>query len=357
MVDSGRRVIAHLDCDSFYASVELLRRPELRGRPVIVAGNGPRAVVTTASYEARRFGVHSAMPASRARRLCPHGVFIAPDFAAYREKSRELWGLVRERLPCPMQLVSLDEAYLDVSALKHPLAQLRALVAELRERTGINVSVGVGPSRLVAKTASDWRKPACFAVLSREQACEVFASSPPRILQGIGPKTAGRLQELGIETVAQLREADEARLAAVFGPRLGRWLVRRAHFEDDSPVEAERIAKSRSAEITFDADVSELSILEETICRLADEVCAGLRRRGSGGRTVAIKLRYDDWTTVTRSRTIAEPTDDAVRIRGLALALLREHPPPRPVRLVGVRVASLLEMAGSGCAAQLQLAL
>src|SRR5579875_509896 len=200
----ARRVIAHLDCDSFYASVELLRRPELSGRPVVVAGSGPRAVVTTASYEARRFGVHSAMPSSRARRRCPQAVFIAPDFDAYRAKSRELWAIVQARLGCPMQQVSLDEAYLDVSDLERPLSSLRELVRELQERTGITVSVGVGPSRLVAKTASDWRKPGCFAVLSREQACAVFASSAVRILQGIGPKTAERLAAMGFGSVGEL---------------------------------------------------------------------------------------------------------------------------------------------------------
>jgi DNA polymerase-4 len=150
-----RRVIAHLDCDSFYASVELQRRPELRGQPVVVAGSGPRAVVTTASYEARRFGVHSAMSAARARRLCPQAVFVTPDFNAYREKSREVWAIVRERLDCPLQNMSVDEAYADVTAIDKPLRALRELVGEVRQRTGITISVGVGPSRLVAKTASD----------------------------------------------------------------------------------------------------------------------------------------------------------------------------------------------------------
>jgi DNA polymerase-4 len=337
----ARRVIAHLDCDSFYASVELLRRPQLRGLPVVVAGSGPRAVVTTASYEARRFGVHSAMPASQARRLCPQAVFIAPDFDAYRAKSRELWAIVAERLPCPMQQVSLDEAYLEVTALERPLAALRELVGELRERTGISVSVGVGPSRLVAKTASDWRKPACFAVLSREQACRQFASCSTAILQGIGPKTARRLAELGIETVAELQRADEARLVERFGERAGRWLKARARFEDDSPVQTDRALKSRSSEVTFDVDVSEPARLEQTLRRLAAEVCEGLGRRGLRGRTIAIKLRYDDWTNVTRARTIAHATREPELVIELALALLRAQAVARPVRLLGVRLASL----------------
>lgn len=348
-------MIAHLDCDSFYASVELLRRPELRGLPLVVAGSGPRAVVTTASYEARRYGVHSAMPASRARRLCPQAVFIAPDFDAYRAKSRELWAIVQSRLSCPMQRVSLDEAYLDLSSLPRPIAALRELVEELRKRTGITVSVGVGPSRLVAKTASDWRKPACFAVLSREQACEVFRASPVRILQGIGPKTAKRLAEMGLGTVGELQGAPTGVLVQAFGARMGRSLAALAHFHDDSPVQAVQQAKSRSAEVTFDTDVSDLEALQQTVRRLALEVGEAVRRRGTPGRTVAIKLRYDDWTNLTRARTLSEPIQRPEAVAQLACELLREHAPSRPVRLVGVRVASL--SARAGAEAQLRLAL
>src|SRR5215207_2702498 len=213
----ARRVIAHLDCDAFYVSVELLRRPELAGKPVIVAGSGPRAVVTTASYEARRYGVGSAMPASRALRLCPQAIVIPPDFTAYREKSAEVWDIVRDRLRSPMQHVSLDEAYADVTAVEKPLRVLRALVAEVRERTGITISVGVGPSRLVAKTASDAEKPGGFVVLSREAACERFAGAPTRLLQGVGPRTQERLAEMGMRTVADLQRADETELTARFG--------------------------------------------------------------------------------------------------------------------------------------------
>jgi DNA polymerase IV len=338
--EQPRRVIAHLDCDSFYASVELLRRPELRGKPVIVAGSGPRAVVTTASYEARRYGVHSAMSAAHARRLCPDGIFISPDFQAYREKSREVWKLVDEHLGCPMQHVSLDEAYADVTAIDKPLRALRELVAAVREQTGITISVGVGPSRLVAKTASDAEKPSGFVVLSREQACERFGGAPTRLLQGIGPRTQERLAELGMRTVADLQRADEDALVERFGARMGRWLKAVAFFHDSSPVESRVGAKSSSSEITFDEDVSDIGVLEETVKRMAADLCDGMRRKGTRARTIGIKVRLDDFTNATRARTIDGFTHDAEEVTAVALDLLRAYAPPRPVRLIGVRVAS-----------------
>ena len=336
-----RRVIAHLDCDSFYASVELLRHPELRGKPVVVAGSGPRAVVTTASYEARRYGVHSARPASHARRLCPDAIVIPPDFAAYREKSREVWALVTERLTsCPMQRVSLDEAYADITAIEKPLRALRELVAEARERTGITISVGVGPSRLVAKTASDAEKPAGFVVLSREQACERFAQQPTRLLQGVGPRTQERLAELGMRTVADLQAADEAALVGRFGQRMGRWLKAVAFFHDSSPVESRVAAKSNSSEITFDEDVEDIAVLEETVRRMAADLCGSMKRKEVRARTIGIKIRLDDFTNATRARTLDAFTYDVEEVTAVALDLLRAYAPARPVRLIGVRVAT-----------------
>jgi DNA polymerase-4 len=329
-----------MDCDAFYATVELLRRPELQGRPVIVAGSGPRAVVTTASYEARKFGVGSAMPASRARRLCPQAIVIPPDFAAYREKSAEVWALVADRLASPMQHVSLDEAYADVTAVEKPLRVLRALVAEVRAETGITISVGVGPSRLVAKTASDADKPAGFVVLSRADAAVRFAPAPTRLLQGIGPRTQERLEQMGITTIAHLQAASESVLVARFGARMGHWLKARAEFHDDSPVEASRLAKSRSSETTFDTDVDDFEALRATVRKLAADVCEGLGRKGTRGRTIGIKLRYDDFTNITRDRSIEEHTNDLERVTAIALDLLEENRPSRPVRLIGVRVAS-----------------
>jgi DNA polymerase IV len=330
----ARRVIAHCDIDAFYASVELRKAPELRGRPLVVAGTGPRSVVTTASYEARRFGIDSAMPAARARQLCPQAVFLPPDFDSYRATSRAVWDLVRERVPL-VQQVGIDEAYLDVTAFEKPLRVLHDLVEAVLERTGMQVSVGVGPNRLVAKTASGAFKPKAFVALSREDACARFAGRPTRVLQGIGPKTAERLAELGLRTVGDLQRADPD------GPL--RDLVRLAHFHDDSEVAPPGPAKSRSNETTFNEDVSDLAELERVLAKQAAELCEGCARKDVAGRTVRIKVRLDDWTTVTRARTLAERTNDAALVTEVALELLREYAPPRPVRLIGVGLAGFGE--------------
>jgi DNA polymerase IV len=341
----ARRVIAHLDCDAFYVSVELLRRPELAGKPVVVAGTGPRAVVTTASYEARKFGVGSASPASQARRLCPQAIFIPPDFQAYRAKSREVWELVQARLPV-VQQVGLDEGYADVTEAEKPLRVLRDLVAEVRDRTGITMSVGVGPNRLIAKVSSDLEKPQGFVAMGREEACKRLSSASLRIIPGIGPKTAERLAEMGLTTIGALQQADEAVLAQRFGARHGRDLHARAHFHGSDVVEAESgPAKSRSNETTFDHDIADLAELEAVLARLAGELCEGLQRKEVRGRTIAIKVRLDDWTTVTRARTLPGPVNDTATVTGVATELLRAYAPPRPVRLLGVRMAAFEEAA------------
>jgi DNA polymerase-4 len=338
-VPGPKRVIAHLDCDAFYATVELLRRPELQGKPVIVAGSGPRSVVTTASYEARKYGVGSAMPASRARRLCPQAVVIPPDFTAYHATSKRVWEEVAARLD-RLQQLWLDEAYADLTGVPKPLRVLREVVEAVKAATGIQLSVGIGPSRLVAKCCSDLGKPAGFVAMGREEACVRFSTAPTNRVPGIGPKTADRLAELGLRTLGQLQQADEAQLEERFGTNTARWLIGRAHFVDESPVETERgAAKSRSNERTFDTDIEDLAELEAVLRRLAAELAEGLANRGRRGRTIAIKVRLDDWTTVTRARTVDGPTNDPAVVTDVALELLRAYAPPRPVRLLGVRVA------------------
>ncbi len=346
--------MAHLDADAFYVSIELARRPELRGLPVVVSGTSPRAVVTTASYEARRYGVGSAMPASQARRLCPQAVFVPPDFTAYREVSRRMMTIVREHVE-RVEVVGLDEAYLDLSGLFSPRTAMRRLVSDIAAAVGITCSVGIGPNKLVAKVASDAEKPAGFVVLSREQACARFAGSPPSLVPGIGPKTAARLADMGLGTLAQLAAAPDSMLVERFGPNHGLDLKRRARFEAAGRVGAPRKVVSESRERTFETDLRDPARMRAELVRMAEELCTGLAARGRRGRTIGIKVRLDDFTTVTRARTLAEPTHSVEQVRAVALALLREYAPPRPVRLLGVRVAGL-QGEGAGGAAGGELA-
>ncbi len=339
---------AHIDCDAFYVSIELRRHPELRGKPVIVAGSGPRAVVTTASYEARSYGVGSAMPAARARRLCPQAVVLAPDFTTYREASRQVMDIVRAHVE-RVEVVGLDEAYLDLSGLFSPRAAMRRLIADISAQTQLTCSVGIGPNKLVAKVASDAEKPAGFVVLTREQACARFAAAPPGLVPGIGPKTAARLAALGLTTLEALATAPEHVLIDRFGPNLGIELGRRARFEHDGAVGAARKAVSESRERTFDYDVNDPVQLRESLTTMADELCASLLAHGRSGRTIGIKVRLDDFSTATRAHTIDTPTNDAGLVTAVALRLLAEYDPARPVRLLGVRVAGL-EPAGMAAA-------
>jgi DNA polymerase-4 len=332
--------IAHLDIDAFFASVELLRRPELRGLPVIVSGSGPRAVVTTASYEARKFGIGSAMPTARARRLCPDAILVAPDFTAYREASRAVMDRIRAAVE-RAEVVGLDEAYLDLEGFVAPRAAMRRLVAEIETATGLHCSVGIGPNRLVAKVASDAEKPRGFVCLTREEACERFGPRPPGIVPGIGPKTAARLEKLGIVTLAGLAAAPPETLVAAFGSNHGPDLQRRARFEASGRVTPVRRVVSESRETTFDTDIADLARLEEILTDLGRQLCERLGKQERRGRTIAIKVRLDNFDTVTRARTIATATNDPATVCSVAVALLREYAPARPVRLLGVRVASL----------------
>jgi len=334
------RTVAHLDMDAFYASVELRRRPELKGKPVVVCGSGPRAVVTTASYEARKLaGIHSAMPAAVARRRLPNAVYLQPDFTAYREASVKVMEVLRGNAET-VEVVGLDEAYIDLTGLFSPKATMRRIASEIKSQTGLTCSVGISESRMLAKITSELGKPAGLVVLSREEALQRFAGESPGLIPGIGPKTVVKLGGMGIRTLAELRAQDPAMLEQSFGPRQGRRLHHRAHLEDETPVTVVRETKSQSAETTFDVDVRDGAELEAHLGRLSQELCRRLRKRELRGRSIGIKVRLDDWTNVTRSHSVAEPTNDLSVVGPIALDLLRAYAPPRPVRLLGVRVAS-----------------
>jgi DNA polymerase IV len=325
--------------DAFYASVELRRRPQLKGKPVVVCGSGPRAVVTTASYEARRLaGIHSAMPAAVARRRLPDAVYLRPDFPAYREASAQVMEILRVNAET-VEVVGLDEAYLDLSDLFSPKATMRRIAAEIRD-IGLSCSIGMSENRLLAKITSELGKPGGLVALSREEALERFAADPPGLVPGIGPKTAEKLARMGLRTLAELRAHDPTVLQEAFGPRLGRWLAARARFEDETPIAVSRETKSQSAETTFDVDLADRREMEAHVRSLAEELCRRLRSRELAGRTIGIKVRLDDWTNATRSLTVEQPTNDPAIVTPVAIDLLRAYAPPRPVRLLGVRVAS-----------------
>ncbi len=356
------RTIAHLDMDAFYASVELQRRPELRGKPVVVCGSGPRAVVTTASYEARKLaGIHSAMPAAVARRRLPQAVYLRPDFPAYREASAQVMEVLRRNVET-VEVVGLDEAYLDLTGLFSPKATMRRIAAEIRTDTGLTCSVGISESRMLAKIVSELGKPAGLVVVSREQALERFAAESPGLVPGIGPKTVIRLQKLGVHTLAELGGREREELEATFGPRSGAWLHARGRLWDETPISVSHETKSQSVETTFDVDVRDRDELERHLTEQAEELCRRLRKRELEGRTIGIKVRLDDWTNVTRSHTVEQPTNDPAVVRPLALELLRAYDPQRPVRLLGVRLASFgqetdAEEAAAPEPPQLQLSL
>jgi DNA polymerase-4 len=334
------RTIAHLDMDAFYASVELRRRPELKGKPVVVCGSGPRAVVTTASYEARKLaGIHSAMPAAVARRRLPGAVYLPPDFPAYREASAQVMEALRRNVET-VEVVGLDEAYLDLTGIFSPKATMRRVATEVRQDTGLSCSIGISESRMLAKIVSELGKPAGLVVLSREGALERFATESPGLVPGIGPKTVIRLQGMGVHTLADLRGRRREELEGCFGPRSGAWLHARGRLWDETPISVSHETKSQSVERTFDVDVRQRGELESHLAEQAAELCRRLRKRELEGRTIGFKVRLDDWTNVSRSHTVEEPTNDPDVVGPVALELLRAYDPQRPVRLLGVRLAS-----------------
>jgi nucleotidyltransferase/DNA polymerase involved in DNA repair len=337
------RVIAHVDMDAFYVSCEVLRRPELRGKPVIVAtGTDPRArgVVMAASYEARRFGVHSALPLSLANQRCPDAILVPRDMGHYREASAQVFRVLGHYSDT-IEVAGLDEAYLDLSSSPAPKTRARALKHEVRNETGLVISVGLAPNKLLAKIASDLDKPDGFCVLDPERLLEAVGDRPASIIPGVGPKTAERLAAAGIASVADLATAEPERLARTLGPTLGSRLRALANGRDDRPVLSEREPKSESRETTFADDVDDELTLRRTLAELTRSVCQGLQAGGYQGRTVTLKIRLRPFRTHTRSRTLPRPTADPVVVGEVAAQLLAGFDRDAPVRLVGVGVAGL----------------
>jgi len=342
------RRILHIDMDAFYASVEQRDNPDLKGKPVAVGGSpASRGVVAAASYEARTFGVRSAIPMSRAVRLCPELVIVRPDFQKYRAVSQAVFALFRSVTPL-VEPLSLDEAYLDVTenAWGEPLGRSVAvrLKDAIRSATGLTASAGVAPNKFLAKIASGWRKPDGLTVIAPERVEPFLQKLPVDALWGVGPVTAQRLRERGIERLIDVRKVDPSALREAVGSGAD-WLRRLADGIDDRPVEAEREVKSSGSETTFAHDLAELTEMQREIDGMARDAARWLARRELRCRTVTIKVRYSDFTTVTRSHT-APATRDGEEIAQRAVALLaKTEAATRPVRLLGVSVHNLEDPA------------
>ncbi len=372
----SRRIIAHLDMDAFYASVELLRYPELKGLPVVIGGRRlrpptrrtdgtlvfeqlrnyvGRGVVTTATYEARALGVHSAMGMMKAAALAPHAYVLPADFDEYRRQSRRFKAAVAELAP-KIEDRGIDEIYIDFSAI--PEAQettandslfgakrlARRIQARVREATGLSCSLGVTPNKLLSKLCSDLDKPGGITAVDFDDIPRVIWPLPAARINGVGPKAARRLRALGIHTIGELAAADEAFLVRHFGSRFGSWLHNAAHGRDDRPLETRRQPKSVSRETTFERDMHvrlDRDVLGQTFTRLCERVADDLARKRLAGRTIGLKLRFDDFRTVTRDITLPHLTADARTIRYAAGLCLKRVELVRRIRLLGVRVSTL----------------
>lgn len=335
-------MILHCDMDAFYASVEERDRPELVGKPVIVGGAPEkRGVVSAANYVARRYGVHSAMPSVIAHRLCPNGIYLPPRISYYAEISKQIRDIFEQFTPL-VEPLSLDEAFLDVTGSEQLFGSATEIGLRIkqtvRKETGLVVSVGVAPNKFLAKIASDIRKPDGFFVVENVQ--EFLDPLPVERLWGVGKQSSKVFEKLGIRTIGQLRQWPIETLESRFG-RHGEHLWQLAHGIDDDPVVAEREAKSISHETTFEQDIDDLEILRAFLVELTEQVAWRLRRHGLKGRTVHLKVRFADFSLITRSQTLPEPTDITHELWQTADEMLRHRMPPnrQPIRLIGMGVS------------------
>lgn len=342
--------VMHLDLDAFFAAVEQRDKPSLRGKPVVVGGVGGRGVVATASYEARVHGVRSAMSTREARSRCPHAAFLSGRFHAYREASHAVMSLLRSVSPL-VEPLSLDEAFIDLERAGLPdleVATVTAFAEELRGRVtevtrGLTASVGLGTSKFIAKVASDLDKPDGLVVVAPGTEQELLRPMSVTVIPGVGPATTERLRRAGIHTVAELEAVSLDELVRLVGKAHGTGLWSLARAQDDRPVVAEREAKSVSVEGTYDTDLTDRRLMEGLLTRQAGEVAARLRKHGMSGRTITIKVRLHDFTTLSRSSTLVSPTDSAATVARTARALLADLDTSGGVRLLGVGVSGLAD--------------
>jgi DNA polymerase-4 len=331
-------MILHIDMDAFYASVEQLDRPWLKGRSVIVGGTSGRGVVSAASYEARHFGVRSAMPIIQARRLCPHGIFMPPRMDRYRQVSRQVMAILQEFSPL-VETVSIDEAFMDLAGTERLIGAPAVLASELKKkiRTSLNLScsVGIAPNRFLAKVASDFRKPDGLTVITPEEVGGFIDRLPIAKVPGVGPETQAKMAELGIRFLGDICKFPASALKANFG-RYGTRLCELANGIDPTPVTLDSVAKSVSSECTFEADTRELSMLARCLLEQAEDVAAGLRNEGVKARTVVLKIKHADFTICTRRMTFTPPTQSSKQLYRQALQLLEAYRITQRIRLIGL---------------------
>ncbi|MEQ4304443.1 DNA polymerase IV [Plantactinospora sp. B6F1] len=341
--DSGSPIL-HVDMDAFFVAVEVRRRPDLRGRPVVVGGIGPRGVVSSASYEARVFGVRSAMPTMRARALCPSAVFLPPDFPRVAAASRAVMEIFRDVTPL-VEPLSLDEAFLDVAGarklLGRPAEIARLIRARVAEQEGLTCSVGVAPTKFVAKLGSSRAKPDGLLVVPTDRVLDFLHPLPVEALWGVGERAAETLRRLGLRTVRDIAEAPVGMLRGSLGDAAAAHLHELAWGRDPRRVSPEHAEKSIGAEVTFDTDLAEPETIRRALLALAEKVGVRLRRAGQVGRTVSVKVRFADFRTINRSRTLGGPTDVTREIFDTAWALFDALGPGDRIRLIGVRVEGL----------------
>ncbi|MGF9756693.1 DNA polymerase IV [Microvirga sp. 0TCS3.31] len=342
--------ILHLDLDAFFAAVEQRDKPSLRGKPVIVGGTGGRGVVSTASYEAREFGVGSAMSGREARARCPHAAFLSGRFHAYRDTSKRVMQVLRELSPL-VEPLSLDEAFVDLAAADLPdleVGTVTAAGAELRRRVqevtgGLTATVGIASSKFLAKVASELDKPDGMTVVAPGTELDLLRPMKVKVIPGVGPATAERLRRAGIHTVGDLEAVAEGELVRLLGQAQGHGLWQLARAQDSRPVVSEREAKSISVEGTYDSDLTDRKLMEGLLSRQAREVGTRMRKNGISGRTITIKVRLYDFTTLNRSSTLTSPTDDGATIARIARSLLADLDTTGGVRLLGVGVSGLAD--------------
>lgn len=338
------RRILHIDMDAFFAAVEQRRRPELAGKPVVIGGQGDpskRGVVSTANYEARKYRVHSGMPLRTAHNLCPHAVFLPVDYDAYLRSSLQFKEVLKAASPI-MEDVGIDEAYLDLSALSQTdEAIARRIKTGIKEATGLTCSIGISFNKLLAKMASDMQKPDGLTILTDADIETRVWPMPIRKLYGVGPKTEAHLKRIGVETIGQLAALPVEKIIDRFGNSYGYYLYEASRGKDDSPLVTHWEPKSISRETTFQEDVRNWQVVAGTLADLTREIVADMKEQGYKARTIAIKIRFGDFETLTRAITIPDFTDAEEQIRKAAFACLKRIDLNKRTRLVGVRTSNL----------------